>query len=236
MESESEPMNINDNDFPQFARSIPEHMNINDDLPFQEGYMNINNVATATAAAAAATKAAESVYRTKSPIKATRSARRARKYANRARVFANRVLAYFKNVKNRRRAKLEQVRQASREANMAANLADNAAERRRIQEEGNAARAEAVRRSRQEAEEQREIRRQANIAAREAERAAELAREEVERFKIEVANMMQQYQRGELKKRMLYRKIHPNKTRQIRNKAAPNNTYFNNLNEIVKRM
>jgi len=219
---------------------VPDGSMNNNDLPFHEGYNDPKDIdgdeflpdgympnaaAKATAAAAAATKAAESVYMAKSPVKASKFARRARKYADRARGIAIKVTRI---IKGRRRTN--------------AKLVANASERRRIQEE-DAARAAAVERSRQEAEEQREARRQANIAAREAERAAELAREEaeraaqdVERFKREVNNMKQQYQRGELKKQKLYLKIHPNKTRQIRAKAAPNNTYFNNLNEFVKTL
>ena len=201
--------------------------NDNYDQPFQEGY---NDTAAATAAAAAATAAAFDTYNTKSPKKAARSAMKAGKFARKARSMAERVGLYFKGSKLRRRVNMEKIRKATLEANMAAKLAANAAERKRIQNENNVARDEAVRRSRQEADEQREARRLANEAAQAAENVAEIAI--IEAFKREANNMIRQYKEGTLSKRKLLLKIHPNKIASIRT----NDPYFNKLNNYVKRM
>ena len=92
-----------------------------------------------------------------------------------------------------------------------------------------------------------EARRLANEAAREAELASRLAEEEAERkraldnefnaYKKSINNAKQAYNRGNLKKKFLLLKIHPNKTREMRKKFGnAKSEYFNGLNHDAKTL
>lgn len=121
-----------ENDYPVFARSIPD--------PYKEAaYSAASAAATAAAAGYAANKAANEAFDTKSHKKAAKSAKMARRFATRTKTTLKKIKSLFKKLPAQKMSNLDNMTikaaaTAAREAELAARLAEEEAERKRALE------------------------------------------------------------------------------------------------------